>query len=67
MSEETLEVKAKLTPHASHIMGPWRSAVVQLASTPRFGVIRNCKNCDAEHAQTAAGEAMQEELYERCN
>lgn len=67
MFEETIEVKAKLMPHPSHTMGPWRSAMVQLSSTPRFGVIRNCINCDAEHAQTSAGEAMHEELYERCD
>jgi hypothetical protein len=50
----------------SHEMTEWESAVVTLISTARFGEIRRCKNCEAEHARTVAGEAMHDELYSAC-
>jgi hypothetical protein len=54
------------TPHPSHEMTEWESSIVTLSSTSRFGQIRMCKKCDAEHARTAAGEAMFSELKEPC-
>ena len=53
-------------PHASHDMTEWESTIVTLANTPRFGQIRECKNCGAEEAKTVAGHAMHDELYTRC-
>lgn len=52
--------------HPSHDMTEWRSTIVTLIETPRFGTIRECKNCCAEHAKTAAGEGMHDELLEPC-
>ncbi len=52
--------------HSSHDMTEWRSSIVTLIETPRFGTIRECKNCGAEHAKTAAGEDMHDELLEPC-
>jgi len=54
------------TPHPSHDMSPWRSTVVTLVETPRFGEVRKCRRCGAEHARTVAGEAMHEELRQMC-
>ena len=52
--------------HPSHDMTEWRSTIVTLVETSRFGSIRECKNCGAEHAKTAAGEGMHDELLEPC-
>lgn len=57
---------SKKEPHPSHEMTEWRGAIVTLISTSRFGSIRECKNCGAEHAKTAAGEAMHDELKVAC-
>ena len=59
-------MKDKHTPHPSHEMTEWESTIVTLISTSRFGQIRRCKKCEGEHAKTAAGEAMHEELREKC-
>lgn len=56
----------RLEPHPSHKMSKWRSTTVTIISTSRFGEIRQCENCDAEHAITVAGEAMHDELYYPC-
>lgn len=55
-----------LNPHPSHDMTDWASTIVTITSTARFGSLRECKNCGAEHAKTVAGEAMHDELYEPC-
>lgn len=55
-----------MEPHASHDMTEWESSIVTITSTARFGSIRECKNCGAEHAKTVAGEAMEDELYSPC-
>jgi hypothetical protein len=47
-------------------MGEWESSIVSISGTPRFGSIRKCKNCGAEHAKTVCGEAIHEELEMRC-
>ena len=52
--------------HDSHEMGEWQSAIVTLATTSRFGSIRRCENCGAEHAKTVCGEAMHPELKLPC-
>lgn len=52
--------------HESHEMSEWESTILTLADTPRFGSIRECKNCGAEHAKTVAGEAHHDELFEPC-
>ena len=53
-------------PHPTHEMSEWESTVVTLISTPRFGSIRQCKNCGAEQAKTVAGQAMQDKLALPC-
>lgn len=58
--------KFKLNPHPSHDMTQWKSTIVTLISTSRFGRWRKCRNCGAEHAYTSAGEAMHDELYKKC-
>jgi hypothetical protein len=50
----------------SHEMGPWRGAIVTLVSTSRFGEIRACLVCGAEHARTACGEDCHDELTQEC-
>lgn len=56
----------KFKPHPSHDMTEWESAVVTLISTSRFGEIRECKKCGAEHARTVCGEDMHDELKYEC-
>lgn len=56
----------KIKIHPSHEMTDWESTIVTLISTPRFGKIRRCINCDAEHAKTVAGEACHDELKSKC-
>lgn len=56
----------KYEPHPSHDMGPWEGTIVTLIATSRFGSIRKCQNCEAEHAKTAAGEAHHPELDQPC-
>jgi len=53
-------------PHPSHRMTPWRETIVTLVATSRFGDIRKCKLCEAEHARTVAGEAHHPELDVPC-
>ncbi len=55
-----------LQPHPSHEMTEWESSIVTLIATPRFGRIRHCRKCNAEHVKTVAGEAMHDELYAPC-
>jgi hypothetical protein len=52
--------------HPSHKMSEWRSTIVTLIETPRFGSIRKCLNCGAEHAKTVAGEGLHDELADPC-
>ena len=52
--------------HESHKMSEWESAIVTLVSTPRFGQIRFCLDCGAEHGKTVAGEALEDELLKPC-
>lgn len=54
------------TPHPSHDMTQWEDTIVQISNTPRFGDLRTCKQCDGEHARTAAGEAMHDVLALPC-
>ncbi len=58
--------KFKLNPHVSHSMTEWESSIVTLAEAARFGRMRYCRHCRAEHAYTARGEAMRDELYRAC-
>lgn len=60
------EVKTKQTPHPSHDMTEWESTIVTIIETPRFGMFRKCKNCEAEQAVTAAGEGFHAELKYPC-
>lgn len=52
--------------HNSHKMTEWKSTIITLIETSRFGEIRRCTNCDAEHARTVCGEAMHPELELPC-
>jgi len=53
--------------HPSHEMTEWdHNAIVTIIETPRFGSIRECKHCGAEHAKTVAGEGHHDELFVRC-
>lgn len=47
-------------------MTDWESSLVTVAETARFGRMRRCKRCRAEHAYTVRGEAMRDELYRAC-
>lgn len=58
--------RSDYVPHRSHDMGPWREALVTLASTARFGSIRACQGCEAEHALAGQGENHHDELDEQC-
>lgn len=60
-------VNKEFAPHPSHIMSEWKGTIVTLVETSRFGDIRTCTACGAEHARTAAGTAAHEELTEPCN
>jgi len=53
-------------PHPSHEMTDWRSVTVTISETSRFGRIRKCAKCEAEHAETVCGQAAHEELDEPC-
>ena len=52
--------------HESHDMTEWTASIVTLIATPRFGTIRECKNCGSEHAKTAGGEGVMAELKVPC-
>jgi hypothetical protein len=52
--------------HPSHKMTKWKSSIVTLIATSRFGRIRKCKRCEAEQAETVAGKAMHPELRKPC-
>ena len=52
--------------HKSHKMTKWRSTIVTLIATSRFGKIRECELCGAEEAETSAGRAMHDELKAKC-
>lgn len=52
--------------HPSHKMTAWRSTIVTLISTSRFGEIRNCKKCGGEQARTVAGSGTHPELLVKC-
>jgi hypothetical protein len=59
-------VDKSFEPHPSHRMTEWRSTVVTITETSRFGRIRQCENCGAEEAETVCGHAAHEELGEPC-
>lgn len=52
--------------HPTHKMTEWRSTIVTLISTSRFGEIRKCSDCGAEEAKTVCGHAMHDELKQPC-
>ncbi len=52
--------------HPTHKMSKWRGTIVTLIETSRFGEIRVCELCGAEHAKTVCGEAAHKELYVEC-
>jgi len=52
--------------HPSHCMSRWKSKVVTLIDTPRFGRVRKCKNCGAEQMESVAGFRLDKELRELC-
>lgn len=53
-------------PHPSHQMTDWEDTIVCISSTPRFGRLRKCVNCEAEQAQTVAGVGTHDELRRPC-
>ena len=53
-------------PYKSHEMTDWRSTIVTLVSTSRFGQIRSCKNCGAEQAKTVSGADSHPEIFKPC-
>lgn len=53
--------------HSTHKMSEWKSSIVTLASTPRFGSIRECEYCGGEHAMTGHGEDMHHVLRGVCS
>lgn len=59
-------VKKDFEPHPSHVMGTWKNTIVTLVETSRFGSIRTCINCGAEHARAVAGATAHEELVDQC-
>lgn len=64
--ETSKGVVNKIHAHKTHDMTPWRSSIVTLSATPRFGRLRECRNCGGEHAITIAGEKMHDVLYSKC-
>lgn len=54
-------------PHSSHQMSEWEHTIVCISSTPRFGKIRRCENCEAEQAETVAGKAISSRLLQNCS
>lgn len=66
MSNARGKTAKEYKPHKSHKMTEWRSTIVTLLETSRFGSIRECEVCEAEHAQTACGEAHHPELDRPC-
>lgn len=50
----------------SHKMTEWENTIVTLISTPRFGSIRRCLNCEGEHAKTVCGEDCHDSLLHKC-
>lgn len=66
MSETDASGRKDYEPHPSHTMTKWRNTIVTLLETSRFGSIRECTACGAEHAKTAAGEAHHDELDATC-
>jgi hypothetical protein len=61
-----MHVDKDFKPHPSHEMGPWRSSIVTLVATARFGEIRVCRGCEAEEAKSGSGHAAHEELALPC-
>jgi hypothetical protein len=53
-------------PHPTHVMTDWKSTIVTIIATARFGELRMCKNCEAEEARTVSGHACHDELKEPC-
>lgn len=53
-------------PHPSHRMKPWRSTVVTIIETPRFGLHCACTECGGEAAETVAGADHHPELDRVC-
>lgn len=47
-------------------MTEWENTIVTLISTPRFGSIRRCLNCEGEHAKTVCGEDCHDSLLHKC-
>jgi hypothetical protein len=61
-----IEMKTEKDIHPSHQMSEWKSTIVTLCDTPRFGRLRKCTGCGAEHAETVAGKAFEDDLFEPC-
>ena len=52
--------------HPTHKMSEWKSTIVTLVATPRFGKLRKCEYCEAEEAKTVSGHEMHDELKYKC-
>lgn len=52
--------------HSSHEMTEWRSTIVTIISTSRFGEIRTCGKCGGEQARTVAGSGTHDILKIKC-
>ena len=52
--------------HPSHDMTDWENTIITISCTPRFGRIRECRQCGGEHAETVAGKAIHDGLRYEC-
>jgi hypothetical protein len=66
--QRTIERNKKLNKkiHKSHKMARWRSTIVTIIATARFGLLRHCTRCKAEQAATVSGDANHPELEVKC-
>lgn len=53
--------------HESHNMTDWHSEIRSPVGTPRFYSVRECKRCDHEQMESAAGRFIDPELERRCS
>lgn len=47
--------RRRINIHPTHRMTKWRSTIVTIIATPRFGRLRECKKCGLEQAETGQG------------
>lgn len=59
-------IKKEREIHPSHTMSEWRSTIISMPNSDRFGQIRVCEACEAEQAKTVTGTFTHKELWSAC-